>query len=128
MNWLTDLTPFASDRCWQFVLLARKAPMGLVIRRGPSKWWHLTLWDTRQDRFTSGQWLSSFRLRRQTLEPRRLPHVDRGFPAPIFHRAGTMRTRSWRGSKHWTDFDQRGRLVAAGGRILEGKFDGARRW
>jgi hypothetical protein len=55
MDWLTDLTPFASDRCWQFVLLARKAPVGVVIRRGPSKWWHLTLWDTRQDRFTSGQ-------------------------------------------------------------------------
>jgi hypothetical protein len=56
MNWLTDLTPFASDRCWQFVLLARQAPVGVVIRRGPSKWWHLTLWDTRHDRFTSGQW------------------------------------------------------------------------
>jgi hypothetical protein len=56
MDWLTDFTPFASDRCWQFVLLARKAPVGVVIRRGPSKWWHLTLWDTRQDRFTRGQW------------------------------------------------------------------------
>jgi hypothetical protein len=43
MNWLTDLTPFAWDRCWQFVLLARQAPVGVVIRRGPSKWWHLTL-------------------------------------------------------------------------------------
>ena len=56
MDWLTDLAPFFTDRCWQFVLLARNAPVGVLMRRGPSKWWHLTLWDTRQDRFTSGQW------------------------------------------------------------------------
>jgi hypothetical protein len=55
-DWLTDLTPFFSDPCWQFVLLARKAPVAVVIRGGPSKWWHLTLWDTAQDRFTGGQW------------------------------------------------------------------------
>ena len=56
LDWLTDITPFFSDRCWQFVLLARKAPVGVVMRRGPSKWWHLTLWDTLRDRFTNGQW------------------------------------------------------------------------
>lgn len=38
------------------MLLARQAPVGVVLRSGPSKWWRLTLWDTRQDRFTSGQW------------------------------------------------------------------------
>lgn len=26
------------------------------MRRGPTDWWHLTLWNTRQDRFTGGQW------------------------------------------------------------------------
>ena len=26
------------------------------MRRGPSKWWNLTLWETERDRFTSGQW------------------------------------------------------------------------
>ncbi|MBK7931473.1 MAG: hypothetical protein IPJ98_29570 [Bryobacterales bacterium] len=56
MDWLTDLSPFCSDRCWHFVLLARNAPVGLAIRRGPSKWWHLTLWNTRKDHFTGGQW------------------------------------------------------------------------
>lgn len=56
MDWITDLSPFFSDRCWQFVLLARTAPIGLLIRRGPSKWWHLTLWNTRGDHFTGGQW------------------------------------------------------------------------
>ena len=53
---LTVLTPFFADRCWQFVLLARQAPVGVVLRAGPSKWWHLTLWDTRRDKFTGGQW------------------------------------------------------------------------
>lgn len=53
---LTDLRPLFADRCWQYVLLARKAPVGVVMRRGPSKWWRLTLWDTRHDRFTAGQW------------------------------------------------------------------------
>ena len=56
MDWLTDLTPLFSDPCRQFVLLARQAPVGVVMRTGPSKWWHLALWDTRRDRFTSGQW------------------------------------------------------------------------
>jgi|SRR5579871_334470 len=56
VDWLTDLTPYFADSCWQFVLLARKASVGVIIRRGPTKWWHLTLWDTKRDRFTSGQW------------------------------------------------------------------------
>jgi len=51
-----DLTPFFADRCWMFVLLARKANVGVILRRGPTEWWHVTLWDTRQDRFQSGQW------------------------------------------------------------------------
>ena len=55
-DWLTDLTPFFGDRCRLFVLLARQAHVGVVIRHGPSRWWRLTLWDTRRDRFTAGQW------------------------------------------------------------------------
>ena len=39
-----------------FVLLARKANVGVILRRGPTKWWHVTLWDTKADRFQSGQW------------------------------------------------------------------------
>jgi hypothetical protein len=38
------------------VLLAREANVGVIIRRGPTKWWRLTLWDTWLDRFTAGQW------------------------------------------------------------------------
>ena len=39
-----------------FVLLAKQASVGVILRRGPSRWWHVTLWDTAQDSFESGQW------------------------------------------------------------------------
>ena len=39
-----------------FVHLAREADVGVIMRRGPTNWWHLTLWNTRSDRFEKGQW------------------------------------------------------------------------
>ena len=39
------------------VLLAREAPVGLVIRRGPSKRVCTILWNRLDDTFTRGQWL-----------------------------------------------------------------------
>lgn len=39
------------------VLLARDAPVGVVIRRGPSKSVATMLWDRRTDQFKLGQWL-----------------------------------------------------------------------
>ncbi len=39
------------------VLLASDAPLGLVIRRGPSKCVATLLWDRRRDEFQLGQWL-----------------------------------------------------------------------
>lgn len=39
------------------VLLASDAPVGLVIRRGPSKSVATLLWDRRRDEFQLGQWL-----------------------------------------------------------------------
>lgn len=38
------------------VLLAREAPVGLVIRRGPSKCVATFLWQREQDEFSLGQW------------------------------------------------------------------------
>jgi hypothetical protein len=38
-------------------LLAREAPLGLIIRRGPSKQVCTLLWDRRRDEFKVGQWL-----------------------------------------------------------------------
>jgi len=39
------------------VLLAREAPLGVVIRRGPSKQVCTVQWDRRDDEFQIGQWL-----------------------------------------------------------------------
>lgn len=39
------------------VLLAREAPVGLVIRRGPSRNVCFVGWDRKHDRFTLGQWM-----------------------------------------------------------------------
>src|SRR2546426_11287690 len=39
------------------VLLAREAPLGLVIRRGPSKSVCTLLWDQERDTFKLGQWM-----------------------------------------------------------------------
>jgi hypothetical protein len=33
---IEDLTPFFADRCWMFVLLARQASVGVILRRGQS--------------------------------------------------------------------------------------------
>ena len=43
--------------CRLFVFLARDAPLGLVLRRGPSDWFRLSLWRTDTDALEHGQWL-----------------------------------------------------------------------
>ena len=40
-----------------YALLARKAPLAVVFRRGPSKRVLLVLWRTDTDEFVEGQWL-----------------------------------------------------------------------
>jgi hypothetical protein len=37
-------------------LLAREAPVGVILRRGPSKWVRLIRWNTATDEFEPGQW------------------------------------------------------------------------
>jgi hypothetical protein len=43
--------------CRLFVYLAREAPIGVVLRRGPSAWTRLSVWHTDADTFAHGQWL-----------------------------------------------------------------------
>ena len=43
--------------CRLFVYLARRAPVGVVLRRGPSDWARLSLWHTDTDSIEHGQWL-----------------------------------------------------------------------
>jgi hypothetical protein len=53
---MDDLSAYFADPCWMFVHLAREADAAVIMRTGPTKWWHLTLWDTRRDQFEKGQW------------------------------------------------------------------------
>ncbi len=41
------------------VLLAREAPVAVILRRGPTRWIQMIHWDTRRDVFTPGQWLKA---------------------------------------------------------------------
>jgi hypothetical protein len=43
--------------CRLFVYFARSAPLGVVLRRGPSDWARLSLWHTDTDRIEHGQWI-----------------------------------------------------------------------
>jgi hypothetical protein len=45
------------EACRLFVYLARSAPAAVVLRRGPTGWARLSVWDTSSDRFEHGQWL-----------------------------------------------------------------------
>lgn len=42
--------------CRLQVLLARRAPIGVIFRRGPSKWVQIIKWDTQRDVFEEGKW------------------------------------------------------------------------
>jgi hypothetical protein len=51
--------------CRLYVLTAASAPVALVLRRGPSDWWHLLHWDLTALTITQGAWF------RGNLYPRR---------------------------------------------------------
>jgi len=46
----------APPPCRLQFLLARRAPIAVIFRRGPSKWVQLIKWDTKTDSFEPGQW------------------------------------------------------------------------
>jgi hypothetical protein len=39
-----------------FVIQARDEPIAIILRRGPSDWYHLIEWHTRRDAFVHGAW------------------------------------------------------------------------
>ena len=45
------------DMAHLFVLQASDAPIAVILRRGPSRWYHIIRWDTRTDEFTHGSWI-----------------------------------------------------------------------
>ncbi|WP_315759678.1 hypothetical protein [Bradyrhizobium sp. SZCCHNRI2007] len=40
-----------------FVIFAREAHEAVIFRRGPSDWFHIVRWDTKNDKFHPGAWL-----------------------------------------------------------------------
>lgn len=50
------MTDRRSARTTLYVLPATASPQVLVIRRGPSKWWHFLLWDRDTGLVTPGSW------------------------------------------------------------------------
>ena len=46
----------AKSPCRLFVIPARVRPIALILRRGPSAWYHLIRWDTVKDTFEHGAW------------------------------------------------------------------------
>ena len=49
--------PAMQPRARLFVLLARKSPRAVILRRGPTKQVQLISWNTERDTFVPGQWL-----------------------------------------------------------------------
>lgn len=43
--------------CRLFVILAYDAPVAVILRRGPSRWYHVIRWHTDLDTFEPGAWL-----------------------------------------------------------------------
>lgn len=50
------MLPNVPDHCRLSVFLARGAPVGVILRRGPTKWVQLIRWDRNTDSFELGQW------------------------------------------------------------------------
>lgn len=48
--------PRRPTHCRLIVLLARRAHVGVILRRGPATWTQIVKWNTRSDHFESGQW------------------------------------------------------------------------
>ena len=40
-----------------FVILAQREHAAVILRRGPSAWYHVIQWDTRRDSFVHGAWI-----------------------------------------------------------------------
>jgi hypothetical protein len=40
-----------------FAIFAAQAPVGVILRRGPSAWYHVIRWDVERDAFEHGAWI-----------------------------------------------------------------------
>ena len=91
-----DLSLYLTEPCRLYVLLAGKARAGVILRRGPSKWWRLSRWDTRTDKIEGGQWFHG----QMYSERCDFSSKDAGEPLATFQ-------------AQWADLDSEGRLVVS---------------
>lgn len=50
------MTPTPEAACRLFIIMAREARIGLIFRRGPTKWTQIIKWNTQTDTFEYGAW------------------------------------------------------------------------
>jgi hypothetical protein len=84
--------------CRLSVFLARDAPVGVVLRRGPSAWARLSLWHTETDTFEHGQWIKCrVYERRSDLSPdgSLFAYFARGVPRSSGTEPGEAGADSW---------------------------------
>jgi hypothetical protein len=113
--------------CRLYVLVATHTPLALIVRRGPSRWWHLLKWDLERLTIEPGAWF------RGTLYPRRSDispdgrlfgyFALRNSPAPwdtyfaVSKVPWLTALAAWRTSGTWTggcQFSRGGRLAISG--------------
>ena len=113
--------------CRLFVYLAREAPIGVVLRRGPSAWARLSVWHTNTDSFEHGQWFKGRVYERRSdvsadgslfvyfaFHPYGGPYIVE-YAVRAEHQGAVIPL----GQATWADWDQQGRLVIAQqGRLL----------
>ena len=75
-----------------YVLVAARAPAALVLRRGPSAWWHLLHWDLATLTVSPGAWFHG------NLYPRRCDISADGRLFGYFVLKASMATPGWRGT------------------------------
>ena len=46
-----------THNCRLFVIFAQAADVAVILRRGPTGWYHVVRWDTKRDEFLQGAWL-----------------------------------------------------------------------
>lgn len=95
------------------VLLAREAPLGVVIRRGPSKTVCTINWDRRRDEFTVGQWM------RPHLRAQGRPVARRQIPDLFCDERPLGRSGKGLVDRHFTSPLPEGDYIPAERRLLE---------
>jgi hypothetical protein len=86
------VNPKRGPACRLYVLVAAGAPSALVLRRGPTAWWHLLHWDLATLALTPGAWF------RGNLYPRRCDISSDGRLFGYFAMKAAHGTPQWPGT------------------------------